>query len=178
LDAELNVIQRKMVGQATLYEIQLLDDDGFCIVNEVGIYDHDDSLYRVYRYDRNLNLMWTEDVTANFIINRNAGTLTVTKREITIEAADLIKPFDGTPLEALSGMDAIKDNAMLNWLNTLEGNNFVLEVTEVEGSIFFVGSTDSVIKKVKITWNGEDVTSSFIPTINEVYSLHKPFWSN
>ena len=104
-----------------------------------------------------------EDVTGNFIINRNAGTLTVTPCEITIEAADLTKPFDGTLLEALSGMDAIKDNATLNWLNTLEGNNFALEVTEVEGSIFFVGSTDSVIKKVKITWNGEDVTSSFIP---------------
>ena len=77
LDACMNVIKSKEIANRNVYDItQLkgsayditwLKDGGFCVVRWVKPYVDTESLFRIYRYDRQLNLVWTEYVQANYI---------------------------------------------------------------------------------------------------------------
>ena len=48
-------------------EVYWFDNDGFCYVDKTLMLSHKNSEYTVYRYDRNLNLMWTSALGANFV---------------------------------------------------------------------------------------------------------------
>ena len=67
LDAEMNVINSVVVDKELGNVVDWIGDDGFAYIKLLKAVDHDDSHYRVYRYDKNLNLMWKEDVICNFI---------------------------------------------------------------------------------------------------------------
>ena len=69
LDAMLNEIRSVTFekADASFAEISFLNGDGFCFVYTLARGDHDNNQFRIYRYDRYLDIVWESAVTANFV---------------------------------------------------------------------------------------------------------------
>ena len=97
----------------------------------------------------------TEDyrnVTVNYRITIEKGTLTVTQRKLVIAPADVEKMYDGTPLSATEAI--IREGSLL------PGHSFG---ANVEGSRIDAGTTASTVipESVTVTNNGEDVSQIY-----------------
>ena len=91
-----------------------------------------------------------EDVTASYEITYANGTLSVTKKTVTITADGDTKVYDGTALTKNS------------YTNTDLADGDVVESVTVTGSQTVVGSSDNVPSEAKIVnATGEDVTASY-----------------
>ncbi len=91
-----------------------------------------------------------EDVTANYAITTEAGTLTITKKAITITAGSGEKVYDGT---------ALTNNS---YTNTDLANGDYIESVTVTGSRTAAGTNPNVPSAAVIkNGSGEDVTSSY-----------------
>ena len=90
------------------------------------------------------------DVTGNYTIEYKNGTLEVTKKAVTVTAADANKVYDGTPLTKNS------------YTNTALAAGDSIESVTVTGSQTVVGTSNNVPSDAKIVnAKGEDVTSSY-----------------
>ena len=91
-----------------------------------------------------------ETVTENYEITPVRGTLTVTKRKISIATESAEKQYDGTPLTAGGG--SVTDGSLA------DGHNIVLTVT---GTITDIGSTGNTFDAAVINADGRDVTRNY-----------------
>ena len=91
-----------------------------------------------------------ETVTENYEITPVRGTLTVTKRKISIATESAEKQYDGTPLTAGGG--SVTDGSLA------DGHNIVLTVT---GTITDIGSTANTFDAAVINADGRDVTRNY-----------------
>ena len=91
-----------------------------------------------------------ETVTENYEITPVRGTLTVTKRKISIATESAEKQYDGSPLTAGGG--SVTDGSLA------EGHNIVLTVT---GTITDIGSTGNTFDAAVINADGRDVTRNY-----------------
>ena len=91
------------------------------------------------------------DITNSFSINRQSGTLTVTKRPLTIETFSNNKVYDGRPLTNMT-TPAVTGR--------LDGDQISLKIT---GSQTNIGSSLNTISDLKITHaaNQQDVTANY-----------------
>ena len=94
------------------------------------------------------------DITNNYSINRQSGTLTVTKRPLMIETYSSTKEYDGNPLTNMT-TPAVTGR--------LDGDQISLKIT---GSQTNIGSSLNTISDVKITHaaNQQDVTDNYLIT--------------
>lgn len=91
------------------------------------------------------------DVTDNYKINNDYGTLRVTAREITITAASAQKPFNGQPLT--DGRWEITEGTL--------ADGHTAEVT-VSGTVSGIGTAENKIVSVTVyDANGVDVTTNY-----------------
>ena len=86
----------------------------------------------------------------NYEITSVLGTLTVTKRKISIATESAEKQYDGTPLTAGGG--SVTDGSLA------DGHNIVLTVT---GTITDIGSTGNTFDAAVINADGRDVTRNY-----------------
>ena len=91
-----------------------------------------------------------ETVTENYEITPVRGTLTVTKRKISIATESAEKQYDGTPLTA--------DGGSVTGGSLADGHNIVLTVT---GTITDIGSTGNTFDAAVINADGRDVTRNY-----------------
>ncbi|MEG1545593.1 MAG: hypothetical protein RR382_13915, partial [Tannerellaceae bacterium] len=94
------------------------------------------------------------DVTRNYIITSGTGSLTVTKRTITIEAASSKRVYDGTPLK----------NSSYSLLTAGDGlaTGQTLESVIVTGSRTLVGTVDNVPSEAVIkSKQNKDVQANY-----------------
>ena len=90
------------------------------------------------------------DVTSNYNISTAVGTLTVTKRPITVTAGSSQKVYDGTALT--NGSHTITSGSLVS--------GHTITVTN-SGTITNVGSTSNPVSKVVIKNGSTDVTSNY-----------------
>ena len=128
---------------------ELLEGDELSVTvsgtqTEVGVSEN----YLIAKvYDKNGN-----DVTHDYTLEYEPGTLTVQPRSITVTADSAQKEYDGTPLSS-SGFKVESALPMVEG-HTVEAR--------VEGSITEEGVADNVIKDVKvIDKTGKDVTRNY-----------------
>ena len=89
-------------------------------------------------------MMGEEDVTAQFSVKTQDGTLTIAKREVTIKPKDASKPFDGKPLTA-------SDWEYVGETEFVEGQG--IETISYAGSQTIVGESDSSITEYTLKEN-------------------------
>lgn len=96
-----------------------------------------------------------KDVTANYEITFNWGTLTVTPRPITVKPVDMEKVYDGSPLTP----NEVEVSQKSSNYSLVEGHTIV---ATVEGSLTDVGTSRSKIIPPVIIMSGQkDVTSNY-----------------
>ncbi|MBO5879533.1 MAG: hypothetical protein J6Q68_03165 [Clostridia bacterium] len=99
------------------------------------------------------------DVTENFNITKNSGTLTVIQRDITVITHSLEKIYDGTPLDTTFAFDVfglVEGHRVSNWTLT---------------DLIEVGTVDNVIVITEIRNGSENVTPNY--NINYEYGTLK-----
>ena len=102
-----------------------------------------------------------EDVTSNYIVAKTEGTLSITKRELTITVDDKTKVYDGTPLIPDSVTDGADGLAtyLIEW--SMEPFTDLLLI-ELSGSQTNVGTSNSDVIEYRIEHaSGEDATESY-----------------
>ena len=122
------------------------------------------------------------DVTDKVIVNVNKGTLTISKREVTLTSETTSKPYDGTPLtrpdvtitgnfvdgevtkvEATGSVTYVSDSEVTNTIVITEGENFKesnYSITKHEGILSITPVTDEVTVTIKghedsVTYDGK-----------------------
>ncbi|MCR5625113.1 MAG: hypothetical protein K6G11_07730, partial [Lachnospiraceae bacterium] len=120
------------------------------------------------------------DVTANYTIAKETGTLTVTQKEITVTAVDAEKTYDGTALslakytvkdgdgnnesEEITSAETISYDNATTALALADGDKLAATVT---GERILAGGTDNTVGSIKIyNSSKEDVTENY--NINKV----------
>ncbi len=91
--------------------------------------------------------------TSNYEITYEYGTLTVSKRAITIAPVDVKKVYDGTPLNATS--------AKIVQGTLIAGHELTMEVFGSATTVKESESAKSEISSYTLTYNGEDVSANY-----------------
>ncbi|MBQ6636326.1 MAG: InlB B-repeat-containing protein, partial [Lachnospiraceae bacterium] len=94
----------------------------------------------------------TEDVTANYAITTEAGTLTIAQRQITVKAKDGSKVYDSTPLKAEDTGYEITGGSLV------DGDT---EEVTLSGEQTLVGSSPATVVSVIIKKGDNDVTKNY-----------------
>jgi transglutaminase-like putative cysteine protease len=97
------------------------------------------------------------DVTANYIITYQAGSLEVTPRPVTIKATDITKIYDGTTLSSTT-VESV------GVYPVVEGQTIVATTI---GNQLNVGNNLNSISTIEIYDNGIDVTSNYDITLQD-----------
>ena len=105
-----------------------------------------------FRVFENLPDGETRDVTANYAVTRENGTLTVTRRPLTLKAGSDRKVYDGTPMTDGSCVWREPGLEPVSW------HSFSVEI---EGSITDAGSVPNIIRSVVVLENERDVTFNY-----------------
>lgn len=92
------------------------------------------------------------DVTDQYLIHKEYGTLTITPVEITLQAESATKKYDGTPLTC--------SNYVIASGQLCDGHSFA--AVEISGQQTQIGRCDNMIMRVSIVdSDGRDVTSNY-----------------
>ncbi|NLC49687.1 MAG: hypothetical protein GX762_04860, partial [Bacteroidales bacterium] len=126
----------------TLEEGDTLDVDVNGSITDAGETSNEIMSYTVKDSDGN-------DITGNYLISIETGTLKVNKAEIKVAAASKSKPFDGI---------ALTDDTFKTTGDLVTGQTVDATVT---GSILNAGTTDNVISNIKVKDGTTDVTSNY-----------------
>ena len=119
------------------------------------------------------------DVTDKVIVNVNKGTLTISKRDVTLTSEKASKPYDGTPLtrpnvkvegnfvdgevtkvEATGSVTYVSEGDVTNTIVITEGENFKesnYSITKHEGTL----SITEVDAEVTVTIKGHEATATY-----------------
>ena len=100
------------------------------------------------------------DVTQNYVITYEYGTIELTPRPMLIKPCDVEKIYDASELVANSAQ-ILLDSNQPEYLDIVDGHTLH---TTFEGSIVNVGVTNSSISSYKIFDGDVDVTSNYIVT--------------
>ena len=126
------------------------------------------------------------DVTDKVIVNKINGTLTISKREVTLTSETASKDYDGTPLtrpnvkaegnfvdgevtkaEATGSVTYVSDGEVTNTIVITEGENFKesnYSITKHEGTLSITPVTD----EVTVTIKGNSKTTPYNGTVQSV----------